>query len=90
LNTAVDDVEANSIYQLYPNPVTNGSLTVSLPLLSNYSVTILTELGNEVYATETVSQKIHLPVSGFTAGFYFVRVTDLNTGLSGIKKVVIQ
>lgn len=23
LNTAVDDVEANSIYQLYPNPVTN-------------------------------------------------------------------
>jgi len=77
-------------FAIYPNPVTDGSFTVSLPLLSHYSVSLITELGHEVYTTESVIQKIQIPAAGYKAGIYFVRVIDLDKGTSGIKIVVIQ
>ncbi|NQV03800.1 MAG: lamin tail domain-containing protein, partial [Bacteroidia bacterium] len=88
--SAITSVENRIPFAIYPNPVTRGSLTISLPLLSRYSVSLLTELGHEVYTTETSQQKIQIPVSGFTNGFYFVRVLDLDNGKSGVKKAVIQ
>ncbi len=77
-------------FAIYPNPVIDGSLTISLPLLSRYSVSLLTELGHEVYSTESVQRKLQIPVSEFSPGIYFIRVVDLDNGKSGIKKVVIQ
>ncbi|MBE0646368.1 MAG: lamin tail domain-containing protein [Bacteroidales bacterium] len=77
-------------FAIYPNPVRDASFTVSLPLLSRYSVTVITELGHRVYSVESTGQKMQIPVSGFKSGIYFVQVIDLDKGTSGINKVVIQ
>lgn len=77
-------------FAIYPNPIANESVTISLPVLSRYSVSLITELGRTVYSIETAWQKIQIPVTGFFPGIYFVRVTDLVSRKSGIKKVVIN
>lgn len=67
LNTAVDDVEANSIYQLYPNPVTN-KLFVSGDDIKKIEICDLD--GKVLYSS--ASQEIYL--NFLPKGFYMVNI----------------
>lgn len=67
LNTAVDDVEANSIYQLYPNPVTN-KLYVSGDDIKKIDICDLD--GRVLYSSG--SQEIY--INFLPKGFYMVNV----------------
>lgn len=67
LNTAVDDVEANSIYQLYPNPVTN-KLYVSGDDIRKIDICDLD--GKVLYSSG--SQEIY--INFLPKGFYMVNV----------------
>lgn len=67
LNTAVDDVEANSIYQLYPNPVTN-KLFVSGDDINKIDICDLD--GKVLYSSG--SQEIYL--NFLPKGLYMVNV----------------
>ena len=78
------------LFAVYPNPVTDGSVTVNLPIESTYEVSLITELGKIVRRERATEQKLQLSTGGFTKGIYFIRVKDLQSGKHGIKKVVIQ
>ena len=87
---AMNDQNSNVNFAVYPNPVTDGSVTVKLPVQSNYEISLITELGKVILSTHTSVPKHKLSTAGFTKGIYFVRVIDLVNGKSGIKKVVVQ
>jgi len=76
-------------FALYPNPVTEGVLNISLPLQARYSISVITQLGHEIYNVLTEDQKVRVSVSELMPGIYIIRVMDLENGKSGIKKVVI-
>ncbi|MBN1198225.1 MAG: lamin tail domain-containing protein [Bacteroidales bacterium] len=98
--TRVDYIEVGSTsvassvnevsFNIYPNPVSQDYFILLLPHQSRYKISLLTQLGYEFFGKEISMETMKIPVSGVAAGFYFIRVTDLNNGKSGIRKVVIQ
>jgi len=77
-------------FTLYPNPVTQDLFTLLLPVESRYRVSLVSQLGFTLFEQESSQERLQVPVRGIPSGIYFVRVTDLETGKSGSKKVVIQ
>ena len=71
---------------IYPNPVTNGTLFIDTKLNAEKSVTIFNVLGKEVLNTITSSNAIN--VSKLSAGVYVVKVIE--NGSTATRKLVIR
>lgn len=82
------NVQSNEIYGLniYPNPVTNGTLFIDTKLNADKNISIYNVLGKEVLNTTTASNAVN--VSKLSAGVYVVKVIE--NGSTATRKLVIR
>jgi hypothetical protein len=71
---------------IYPNPVTNGTLFIDTKLNAEKNITIFNVLGKEVLNTTTASHAVN--VSKLYAGVYIVKVIE--NGSTATRKLVIR
>ena len=71
--------------KLYPNPVSNGVLSIETSSSAASEVELFNMLGQMVLATKASK---HINVSSLTAGIYLVRVKEGTT--SKTKKIIIK
>jgi PKD repeat protein len=75
--------------KIYPNP-SMGQFTVQFRENVHASLVILDQPGNTVFQKEITEKKSMINASNLPPGFYFIRVTDLNTGKTTTDKLIIQ
>ena len=80
-------VKQNAIagLQVYPNPVTNGTLYINTTANASKEVAIFDVLGKQVVKTTTEKA---VNVSNLNAGVYIVKVTE--EGKTATRKLVIK
>ena len=81
----VDDNFADQV-QLYPNPVSDGALTISTPFQSEKRVTVFDLLGKKIIDTEISGNQ--MDVTTLQGGVYMLRLTQ--NGVSVTKKLVVK
>ncbi|REE00121.1 carbohydrate-binding protein [Marinoscillum furvescens] len=60
---------------IYPNPLTSGSVTISLPDQEASAIRIFNVMGQTVYSAEEVKDQLRIPRSQFAAkGIYLVEI----------------
>lgn len=72
--------------QLYPNPLSNGVLTINTSVPGKKQVVVFDVLGKQLINTEISSNRIDLAT--LQAGVYLLRITQ--NDLTATKKVIIQ
>jgi len=70
-------------YALAPNPVQN-LLTVKRPNVTKVKVSVYNSIGGLMQSFETSEATFEINVSNYTAGVYFMRLSDNNTSVSKI------
>ncbi|HVD97714.1 MAG TPA: carbohydrate-binding protein [Cytophagaceae bacterium] len=84
-------VENNTV-DLYPNPVTDGILTIAVPVewTNESSVTIWNALGAPVFSSVEVisNHQYELELQNLTSGVYFIQI--MNNGKMITKSFIIQ
>ena len=73
-------------FKMYPNPVTNGTVTITSAKNLEKQIKILDILGNEVLSTTLISNPLNL--SSLVPGVYFIKVSE--KGDTTIRKLVIK
>ena len=73
-------------FKLFPNPVTNGYVTISTKRNLSKSISIYDVLGKEVLRTQIAGNS--LDVTKLTAGVYLMKVSE--DGASSTRKLVIR
>jgi hypothetical protein len=76
LVTDLDDNEIESPFAVYPNPVTEGILTVEVDLSSDYQYQVIDMLGKEVMAGRLANFVEQIDVNALTPGVYVMRFND--------------
>lgn len=71
---------------IYPNPVSNGTLFINTKLNAEKNITVFDVLGKEVLNTTTSANSVN--VSKLSAGVYIVKVIE--NGSSASRKLVIR
>ncbi len=84
---SLDEVSAN-LFNVYPNPVTDGTLNVSLNHMEPATVNIVNLAGQAVRTYEIQGQLNALDVTGLSSGMYLVHLTQ--NGSTATKKVVLK
>lgn len=81
-------IQTNEIsgLNIYPNPVTNGTLFINTKLNAEKNITVFDVLGKEVLNTTTSANSVN--VSKLSAGVYIVKVIE--NGSSASRKLVIR
>lgn len=89
-SNATASISKNNIegFTTYPNPVTNGKLTVSSNSADSKQITIFNILGKKVFSTSFSSLKKEINVTSLNAGVYILKVIENNN--SATKKLVIK
>jgi hypothetical protein len=89
---AVNDIEGdNAGLVIYPNPMTNGELTVEYPNAGKKAFMKITTVTGEQVLVQDLAQnsdRVVLPVHGFNSGIYFVAFSDENRQI--VKKLIIN
>ena len=82
------NVKQNSIsgLNIYPNPVSNGTLYITSNSSEAKSVALYDVLGKQVLNTKTSNNTVN--VSNLTGGVYFVKITE--DGKTDTRKLIIQ
>lgn len=82
------NIKSNEIsgLNIYPNPVTNGTLFINTKLNAEKNITVFDVLGKEVLNTTTSANSVN--VSKLSAGVYIVKVIE--NGSSASRKLVIR
>lgn len=88
VSEATLSLKQNSItgLNIYPNPVSNGTVYITSDSSEAKSVTVFDVLGKQVLNTKTSNSAIN--VSNLTGGVYFVKITE--EGKTETKKLIIQ
>jgi hypothetical protein len=93
IRLAVDDYVGieesnNDLFSVYPNP-SNGVFTVTAANADNYTLEVINVLG-EVVSTKSIEGSINetLNMTNFTAGMYFVKVSNGTT--QNVQRVIIK
>lgn len=81
----IDDNFADLV-QLYPNPVTNGTLNITTPIAGEKQVVVFDVLGKRVIDTQIEGNRLN--VSSLQAGVYMLQLTQ--EGASATKKLVVK
>ena len=76
-------------WNIYPNPASN-QLNIETDGSGTYALSIYDLTGRQVYQSGSFYQQIAIEVQGFNAGNYFVKITDVVSGISETKKLIIQ
>jgi hypothetical protein len=89
-NATLSIVKNNAIagFATYPNPVSNGILTISSASDSLKNITIFNLLGKQVLSSSFSDIQSNVDVSSISAGIYILKVTE--DGKTATKKLVIR
>ena len=89
-NATLSTVKNNAIvgFAAYPNPVSNGILTISSASDSLKNLTIFNLLGKQVLSSSFSGVQSNVDVSSISAGIYILKVTE--DGKTATKKLVIR
>ena len=89
-HNATASLKNNAIvgFAAYPNPVSNGILTISSAGNSLKNITIFNLLGKQVLSSSFSGVQSNVDVSSISAGIYILKVTE--AGKTATKKVVIR
>ena len=74
------------IFSVYPNPVTNGYVTISSPSNGEKNIAVYDVLGKQVMNTTITSDRLN--VSQLNSGVYMLNISE--NGISSTKKLVIK
>ncbi|MBN1952185.1 MAG: T9SS type A sorting domain-containing protein [Bacteroidales bacterium] len=86
--TAVDQLENNLSFSVFPNPSTEGMVNVKLVQQGSTSINILDACGKAVYQMRTDSQINTIDISNLSTGIYFIRAS--NEYNSTTQKLVVK
>lgn len=81
-----DEFTVFSSTKIYPNPTTNGFISISSKNNKTNKVEIYSTLGKKVLSSQTSDKKID--VSNLNSGVYIVKITDNNNNYTSKKFVV--
>ena len=89
-HNATASLKNNAIvgFAAYPNPVSNGILTISSAGNSLKNITIFNLLGKQVLSSSFSGVRSNVDVSSISAGIYILKVTE--AGKTATKKLVIR
>ena len=89
-NATLSTVKNKAIagFSTYPNPVSNGILTISSAGNSLKNITIFNLLGKQVLSSSFSGVRSNVDVSSISAGIYILKVTE--AGKTATKKLVIR
>jgi len=89
-NATLSTVKNNAIegFAVYPNPVSNGILTISSASDSLKNIIIFDLLGKQVLSSSLSGAQSNVDVSSLSAGTYISKVTE--AGKTATKKLVIR
>lgn len=74
-------------FKIYPNPVTNGFVTIETKNLSLFKeISIYDVLGKRVLLSKSINQSIN--VTSLNAGVYIINITEI--GKNTTRKLVIK
>ena len=81
-------VKQNTIagLEIYPNPVTNGTLFINTTANAEKNVTIFNVLGKEVFNTTTANNAVN--VASLNSGVYILKITE--AGKTATSKLVVR
>lgn len=86
--TSTKDNELITAFEVYPNPITNGQLTIALDVVtSNNIIRIHDAMGRII---QSLSQNNQTTVSLDHAGMYFVSVANANGTVLATRKVIVK
>lgn len=74
--------------QVYPNPVTNGKITINTETNSNKTVELYDVLGKKILNTEMSSYQKEINVTHLKAGVYILKIAEKNNSIT--RKVIIK
>ena len=87
-NTSIEDLEANSFFNIYPNPANEVLAFNTLNDDDFYGgIEMFDSLGRRVWASE---YQEFVPVVDFAPGVYFVQITEWETGVRYNAKIAVQ
>ena len=89
-HNATASLKNNAIvgFAAYPNPVSNGFLTISSAGNSLKNITIFNLLGKQVLSSSFSGVQSNVDVSSISSGIYILKVTE--AGKTATKKLVIR
>ncbi len=81
-------VKQNTIagLEIYPNPVTNGTLFINTTANAEKNIAIFNVLGKEVFNTTTANNAVN--VASLNSGVYILKITE--AGKTATSKLVVR
>jgi GH35 family endo-1,4-beta-xylanase len=81
------DLAENSLFKVYPNPATSNINieTASAP----FTVNVYNSMGRLIYSENSNEETIHLDVSSFNRGMYFIKVNNANNEMN-VQKFLLK
>jgi hypothetical protein len=86
--SGIHDSENTLSFSVYPNP-SKGSFRINLPDTGAYSVELSNALGDIVYEGK-LNEKENTIDAGLAEGVYFLRLSEIKSGKTANKKIVIS
>ena len=77
------------VFQLIPNP-TNGEIFITTKHQGNKNVCLNNLLGQVVFSQVISGTKININLSGQAPGIYILTLTDIETGKTGVQKIILE
>ena len=77
------------VFQLIPNP-TNGEIFITTKHQGNKNVCLNNLLGQVVFSQVISGTKININLSGQAPGLYILTLTDIETGKTGVQKIILE
>jgi hypothetical protein len=74
--TGVNNVSEISEVKVYPNPATDGNITIELPSDQQVKAAIYDELGQQVMKIDLAAKKTNINLGSLAGGIYFLSFSD--------------
>ena len=81
--------KSNQKFVVYPNPISNGELTISLSDYGVKDITILNSFGQPVKSVYSCNTSTKINISQLPKGIYYIHL-KINNVLQPIKTIIIQ
>ncbi|HNW76471.1 MAG TPA: lamin tail domain-containing protein [Bacteroidales bacterium] len=82
--------DCSSFFSICPNPVTRGKINILFPVAGQYELIMVGITGQPALSRQMTGPSGMLDVAGRTPGLYLLRITDKDSGKTGMQKIVIQ
>ncbi|MDD4602224.1 MAG: choice-of-anchor J domain-containing protein [Bacteroidales bacterium] len=86
----IDDPAGPTGFSLYPNPVKNGTFTLTFTNTSQYLIKVISGFGKTIDIRTANDKKVEYHLNTMEKGLYFIQVTDQSTGQTTTKKLILQ